>query len=139
MRFGKFTLFIALGVLTGCVPLPFPHTSERFPGAQGRVVDATTEQPIPNAIVAVRDHPSTTAKTDKAGAFHLSKRRNYHYGFLPGICGTSWPEGSEWSLMLGVSHPAYDSCQIDARKFIIPSHDDQPYRLRDIRLSPKSP
>ena len=138
MRICRFTLFLAVGVLTGCVPLPFPHTSERFPAMQGHVVDATTAQPIPSAIVAVHDHPNTTAKTDKTGAFRLSKCRNYHYGLMPGICATSWPEGSDWSWVLDVSHPAYDPCQIDAGKVIIPSHDDKPYRLRDIRLSPKA-
>jgi hypothetical protein len=136
MHVRQMTLLLALALLTGCVPLPFPHTSERFPGVQGRVVDAATELPITNAIVAVHDHPSTTAKTDETGAFHLSKRRNYHYGLLPGICGTSWPESSSWSLALDVSHPAYVPSLIDGSKFIIPSHDNKAYRLRDVPLSP---
>src|SRR2546423_1512016 len=108
MHIYRLMLFLVLGTLSGCVPLPFPHTSERFPGMQGHVVDGMTQQPISGAVVAVHDHPSTTAKTDNNGAFRLSKRRNYHYGLLPGICGTSWPEGSNWSNVLDVSHPAYD-------------------------------
>lgn len=142
MHLYRFTLLLALGLLSGCVPLPFPHTSEKFPSMQGHVVDATTGQPIPGVIVAVHDHPSTTAKTDKTGAFRFSKYRNYHYGLLPGICGTSWPEGSEWSDWLDVSHPAYEPRQVDASKQIIPSSPpydhDKPYALRDISLTPCS-
>jgi hypothetical protein len=108
---------------------------------QGHVVDVTTEQPIPSATVAVHDHPSTIAKTDKTGAFRLSKHRNYHYGLLPGICGTSWPAGSHWSSLLDVSHPAYEPSQVDASRRIIlsgrPDFDDRPYELRDIPLTPK--
>jgi hypothetical protein len=142
MHLYRFALMLSLGLLSGCVPLPFPHTSERFHSMQGHVVDATTGKPIPGVMVAVHDHPRTTAKTDKTGAFRFSKHRNYHYGLLPGICGTSWPEGSEWSDLLEVSHPDYEWRQVDASKQIIPSSPPsghaKPYELRDIRLTPNS-
>jgi len=132
-------MFLALAALTGCVP--FPHTSERFPAMQGRVVDAATGQPISGVLVAVHDHPSTKSKTDAIGVFHFSKRRNYHLGVTFGICGTSWPEGSEWADLLDMSHLAYESRQVDASKQINPSSPpddyDKPYELRDIALKPK--
>ena len=139
MRIYRLTMFLVLAALTGCVP--FPHTSERFPAMQGRVVDAATGQPISGALVAVHDHPSTKSETDASGAFHFPKRRNYHLGVTFGICGTSWPEGSEWSDLLDISHPTYELRQVDASKQIIPSsapYDyDKPYELRDISLTPK--
>jgi len=117
------------------------HLSEQLPAMQGRVVDAATGQPISGALVVVHDHPSTRSKTDASGAFHFSKRRNYHLGVTFGICGTSWPEGSEWSDLLDISHPAYEPRQVDASKQIIPSSPpydyDKPYGLRDISLTPK--
>lgn len=100
----RLTIFLALLGLTGCVP--FPHTSERFPAMQGRVVDAATDQPISGALVTVHDHPSTESKTDASGSFHFSKHRNYHLGVTFGICSPSWPEGSAWSDLLNISHPA---------------------------------
>ena len=97
MRIYRLTFFLAQAVLTGCIPIP--HTSERFPAMRGHVVNAVTGQPISGAVVAVHDHPSTLAKTDTNGAFHFSKRRNYHLAVVPGICPTSWPVsliGTPW-------------------------------------------
>jgi hypothetical protein len=138
MRVYYFAIVSAL-VLTGCIP--FPHTSERFPAMQGHVVDAATGQPLCDAIVAIHDHPGTTAKTDGNGSFHFSKRRNYHLGVAIGICGTSWPAGSEWSEWLDVTHPNYEPRQVDASNQVIPSvppYDyHNPYALRDISLTPR--
>ena len=132
----RITLLLALTTLTGCIPLP--HTSERFPAMRGRVVDATTSQPISGAVVAIHDHPSTVSKTDASGAFHFAKRRNYHFGVTVGICGTSWPEGSEWSDLLDVSHSGYAPRQVDASDLIVPAYDyDKPYKLLDIALTPE--
>ncbi len=107
---------------------------------QGHVVDAATGQPLTGAVVSVHDHPGTIAKTDASGAFHFSKRRNYHLGLTIDMCGTSWPAGSEWSDLLDVAHPAYEPRQIDASTLIIssgPPYDyDKPYELRDISLTP---
>ena len=128
-------LILTLAFLTGC--FPFPHTSERFPGMNGRIVDAVTRQPVPSAIVSIHDHPSTVTKTDASGTFHFSKRRNYHLGLRLGICATSWPEGSDWSNVLDVTQPAYEARQVDVSRLIIRSYDDQPYELRDIWLTPK--
>lgn len=47
--------------------------------------------------LSLRCHPITKSKTDPSGVFHFSKRRNYHLGVTFGICGTSWPEGSEYA------------------------------------------
>jgi hypothetical protein len=108
---------------------------------QGHVVDAVTGKPLCDAVVAVHDHPSTNTKTDAKGAFHFSKRRNYHLGVTIGICGTSWPAGSEWSELLDVAHPAYEPRQVDASNQVIPSSPpydyDKPYALRDISLKPR--
>ena len=128
-------LLLAPTVLTGCIP--FPHTSERFPGMSGHILDAVTCQPVPSAIVSIHDHPSTVAKTDASGVFHFSKRRNYHFGLMVVICATSWPAGSVWSNILDVTQPAYESRQVDVSRLIIPPYDDKPYELRDILLTPK--
>ena len=112
MRIHHVALILATVILSGCLPLP--HTSERFPATQGHVVDATTGQPVSGAIVAIHDHPSTTAKTDKTGFFHLSKHRNFHLGVTVGMCGSDWPEGTEWSDLLDVSAPGHLPLQTDA-------------------------
>jgi hypothetical protein len=139
MYIWRLILILVLMTLTGCIPLP--HTSERFPAMRGHIVDAVTGQPISGAVVAVHDHPNTIAKTDASGAFHFSKHRNYHLGVTIGICGTSWPAGSELSDLLDVVHPAYESRRVDASEQIIPSSPpydyDKPYELRDISLTPK--
>ena len=105
---------------------------------RGHVVDGVTGQPISGAVIAVDDHPSTKAKTDTNGAFHFSKRRNYHLAVVAGICPTSWPEGSEWSDLLAVAHPAYEPRQVRAGHQTIPSYasDNKPEELRDIPLTP---
>jgi len=137
MNIYRFILVIAVIALSGCIP--YPHTSDRFPGMQGHVIDATTGQPISDVIVAVHDHPSTTAKTDKSGFFSISKRQNYHLGVTVGMCGSDWPEGSHWSNLLDVSRAGYVPSKIDASDLIIPSHDyDKPYELHDILLTPQT-
>jgi len=137
MNLHRLILLIAVVTLSGCIP--YPHTSDRFPGMQGHVIDATTGQPISGVIVAVPDHPSTTAKTDKSGFFCISKRRNYHFGVTVGICGSDWPEGSNWSDLIDVSRIGYVPLKIDASGLIIPSYDyDKPYELHDISLTPQT-
>lgn len=138
MNIYRLILLIGVIALSGCIP--FPHTSERFPGMQGHVMDATTGQPISDVLVAVHDHPSTTAKTDKSGFFSISKRRNYHLGITFGICGEDWPEGTYWSDSLDLSRAGYEPrSTMDVSGLIIPSYDDnKPYELHDISLTPQT-
>lgn len=133
MRIRYVILIFVPVILSGC--LPFPHTSERFPAMQGRILDAATGQPISGVTIAIHDHPTTTSKTDKIGFFHFSKHRNYHLGITVGICGSDWPAGSEWSEILDISAPGFMPLQVNASDLAPPS--DEPYKLKDIKLVPE--
>src|SRR4051812_18297471 len=97
----NFILLFSSFLLMGCVP--FPHTSERLHAVHGHVIDAATGSPVSGADVVLQGHPNTKTQTDVHGEFHFSKRRNYHFLLVPGICGlTDWPGGSEWSTTLDI-------------------------------------
>jgi hypothetical protein len=131
---------LIVSAAAGC--LPIPHTSERFPAMQGRVVDETTGQPIAGAVVAIHEHPSTTAKTDSTGDFHVPRKVNFHLLLGLGPCPNDWPEGVEWSWVLDVTHAGYQPRQIDANNQLrqpIPNcstNEKSPLELRDIALRP---
>lgn len=106
---------------------------------QGRVVDARTHEPVSDAIVSVRGHPGTGIRTAKNGSFQLSERRNYHLGVTVGVCGQDWPKGSSWEKWLDVSHPGYESREVNAAELIISSRArGKPYALRDLEVAPQS-
>ena len=73
-------LNLVLGLLTGCVP--FPHTTERSPEVQGRVLDARTHAPIQGAKVSLTQSPQLSTYTDAAGHFRLRATRNFHLAYI---------------------------------------------------------
>jgi hypothetical protein len=70
-------LGLALAAMTGCTLLPYPHREWLSPPASGRVLDAATQQPIPDALV-MRYEPEKAAvgtRTDAEGNFELPGQR----------------------------------------------------------------
>jgi len=71
LKFG--TSILALLLVSGCGDVPFPHKEWVSPPASGRVIDATTYQPIAKGSVT-RFKPSVaaaTTRTDLNGRFDL--------------------------------------------------------------------
>lgn len=114
---------VSLFALAAC--LPIPHTSERFPAVRGRVVDATTLQPIAGAEVNVSDHPSVHATTAADGTFRFRKRRNFHFGYSFGMCSDDLPTREEWPVEFDVGCAGYER-RVDVQPFegCFPSLDD---------------
>lgn len=96
MRLCPNVLFAALS-LTGCV-IPVPSVSTIATRCEGRVVDARSAAPIPNAVVKIEHtrrvflegHPppvtqTRTVQTDPEGRFKLPPTRQYHWGYLFGV------------------------------------------------------
>jgi hypothetical protein len=86
--------------LPGCV-VPAPSVDERSPAVSGRVVDANTKQPIKGATVALQEHPSYNARTDKAGIYRIRARHNVQLFLVLGICGEEipWPKYYKASVL----------------------------------------
>jgi hypothetical protein len=134
-------LIICCGVaaLVACGCVIWPTTSERSPEVQGRVVDSVTALPVPNATVALHEHPSIKARSDDKGAYRIRATHNFHLIHVLGICGDEYPVGNYYRAdELDVSHPLYEGVRIQARQFSNPpySHEDTVV-LRDISLVPK--
>jgi hypothetical protein len=122
-------------MLAGCI-IPYPHTTPRFAGVSGRVLDAKTHQPVAGVSVAIHDHPSTVTKTDSSGNFHLSAERNHHLFIIPAPCAVG--EGDYWSPLLDISHADYQTLGFDAYQHADPSTRDKGELVTtDILLEPK--
>lgn len=124
MRLCPSVLFAALS-LTGCV-IPFPSVSTIATGCDGRVVDARSAVPVPNAVVRI-DHttrvfpegyppPVTQTKTvqaDSEGRFKLPPTRQYHWGYLFGVAlnyQLPYPKrfgGPDRPLKVEATHPGF--------------------------------
>ena len=124
--------------LSGCV-WPVPHKSERSPEVRGRVIDAVTHLPIAKATVALHNHPSIMARTDRTGAYRVQATHNVHLVTFLGMCSSDFPQGKYYGDEVDVSHPLYQTNQIRARQY----RDERftngtPLVLRDITLIPIS-
>lgn len=102
-------LILALGLMTGCLPLP--HTTLRSPEVSGRVIDAHTHAPIRGVKVFLTEHPEILCKTDSAGQFLLKATRNFHLGSVPPE--GDWPARKYWDDKVTISHTNYVTIRID--------------------------
>jgi hypothetical protein len=116
--------------------LPYPHTTSRFIGVTGRVLDAKTHQPIAGVEVAIRDHPTTATKTNANGAFHLGAEINHRLFIIAAACSPG--DGTYWAPVLNISHPNYQPFVFDAYKNLAsPSRDGEELRTTDVLLEQK--
>jgi hypothetical protein len=123
--------------LSGCA-VPAPSVDERSPAVSGRVVDATTQQPIKGAIVALHEHPSYKTRTDQAGIYRIRARHNVQLLLVLGICGEEipWPKYYK-ADELDFSHPLYEPLRIQAAQYLDKAPTNgAPVLLRDVALVP---
>src|SRR5438093_484038 len=118
--------------LSGCV-LPVPHTSQRSPEVRGRVIDSVTQLPVRSARVALHEHPSIAARSDRSGFYHIRATHNIHLVTFLGICSSDFPLGKYYFRdELDVSHPRYQRAQIQARQYQDTQTNGTLWVLRDI-------
>jgi hypothetical protein len=137
VRFLLTTLLVMLASVCGCIP--FPHTSERSPTIQGRVLNSATGQPIGGANVYLADLNAMSAKTDAKGFFRLRGTSNFHMGVIASPCGGDFPAGSYCSTFV-VSCDGFLSQRIDAYKYAMleTTNKISGLLLRDIFLDPSA-
>jgi hypothetical protein len=124
-------LAVVAGLLPSCYV--FPHTTLKHPAVSGRVVDEISGAPIPGAELEFDDYPRSRTTSDAGGAFHIAAARNWHVGYLPGMCARDWPEGTDLSSILKIRKDEYQS-----REYWVDA--DAPTREpRDIVLRPAQP
>jgi len=130
-------LAVACVALSGCV-VPAPSVDERSPAVSGRVVDATTQQPIKDATVVLHEHPSYKARTDKTGTYRIRARHNVQLFLVLGICGEEipWPKYYK-ADELDVTHPRYEPLRFQAAQYLdTRPTNGTPVILRDVALVP---
>ena len=103
-------MIVLATTLAGCFPMHFTE----FPGASGRVVDATTSNPVSGAQVAValsspeRNSGPKSAVTDSGGIFSIPPEKHWGIYIIPmdflGFFGK-----------VTVSAPGYASVERDIR------------------------
>src|SRR5437879_1315811 len=93
---------IACLALAGCIVAPL-STSQKSPEVTGRVLDAQTSQPIPEARIALHEQPSTFTLTDTLGYFHLRETRNHHIATFLGPCSSDFPPGKYYGGLPEIS------------------------------------
>ena len=131
---------LAVASFSGCVQLK-PHTSQRSPEIRGRVIDSVTHSPVQYATVALHGHPIISARTDRAGFYHIEETRNVHLVTFLGICSWDFPQGEHYHVEeVDVSHPRYQAARIKAREYLDPRTTNEwlSLVLRDISLTPIS-
>jgi hypothetical protein len=129
----NYTFFILSALIAAGIPgcvWPVPHMSERSPEVRGRVIDSATELPIEGATIALHGNPRIEARSDHAGVYRIRARHNLHLVTFLGPCSSEFPQGKYYGNKVDISHPNYESTQIQARDFGGP--------LRDIALVPLS-
>jgi hypothetical protein len=95
--------------LSGCFPMHF----NVYPGAGGRVVDASTSAPIANAIVTLtpgglaQGHPAKSIRTDSDGRFSFAPEKAWGVYVVP-------MDFAPLLARISVSAPGYDdgTCQV---------------------------
>ena len=131
---------VSAGSLSGCI-WPVPTTSQRSPEISGRVVDATTQQPIQGALIALHDDTNINAHTDAFGTYRLHATRNVHLVTLLSACSVDYPAGKHYSDRMDVSHPQYIPMAVYAQERRDPqstnwSTNRQALQLQDITMAP---
>ena len=124
-------------LLSGCmggVMLPVPHTRRATPEIHARLTDATTGQSVRGGIIRIPERPKAFAISSEAGNVTLKPIRTFH-SFLAGRQNDwdSLPVGYQWSGTLEVIHPDYEP-----RRFKVPVVSDDPMKIGDVQLTPKS-
>jgi hypothetical protein len=129
-------ILAAIFLLTsGCIPIP--HTSIRFPEMNGRVLDASTQNPIRGALIAIHDNPADSTKSDDQGRFRVERQKNFHLAYdVNFVCGPGDIGGKYYSYELDISAPGYVTSRIVAPAYNI-SYDEKTstYLLKDILLT----
>ncbi|MDF3057039.1 MAG: hypothetical protein K0R17_1254 [Rariglobus sp.] len=71
-------VFAASILLSGCVPIPIPHSRRAAPAFAGRVIDAETKKPVKGVDVTVLRYrtkdPVVTVQTDAEGRYRAEKK-----------------------------------------------------------------
>ena len=121
--------------------MPYPHSTIRFDGVRGRILDAQTHEPVAGALIEVAAHRSTFTRTDSTGAFHLASEFNYHViGIFIPAHNPLLENDPRWSPTLFITRAGYKPVGFDAAK---PSHIAPSYTgrgeilLTDILLEPE--
>ena len=78
MRFLILITSVLSLVLSSCIIIPVPHTTQRSTIITGRTIDARTHLPIAAAQVKLGNFPKTAATTDDGGCFTLDPTHNFH-------------------------------------------------------------
>ncbi|MEP4079003.1 hypothetical protein [Haloferula sp.] len=135
--FGRSTaVLLAVHFLSSCV-VPAPHKHIYREGVRGKVVDATTNQPIKNANIRVsfESHPLGSAvpandddfielSTTNKGGFAIDGNSEWHWAYLIGPISyplpypRQWPRPSEPQRLrrLDVSASGYKPFQWDRNR-----------------------
>jgi hypothetical protein len=112
MRIAACILILAL--LTGCLAVPYPHTSVRLQEISGTVLEAHTHTPISGADIFLAEHPQYSCKSDSAGRFRLKTIHNWHFATIYGAGGESeWPVEESWSCIITIRHANYRPLTLD--------------------------
>lgn len=68
---------LALG---GCIVIPAPYVKVTAPEVRGRIVDGTTQQPVPGVLVKFEGQESGGVQSGKDGVFRLPRQRDLVLG-----------------------------------------------------------
>ncbi len=73
MTLGLAILLNACFFLSGCFPYHYTFTPHAF----GRIIDSTTQAPIPGAIIYFEKHPENRTMADANGEFDLPQKKGW--------------------------------------------------------------
>ncbi len=141
----KCSLTVAALTMTGCViPWPRPGEVVAVPDIRGRVLDASTREPVVGATVSVDGRRPSQSQTAQNGEYHVSEiRKKYVLEMISpgGIEGYCPPAGHiVWGVH--VEHPAYQDEIVSVLRWLDASRSstnhDGPYVLRDVLLTPRT-
>ena len=82
-------------LMSGCVIIPLPFTSDKSPQFSAKVLEEDSDAPIENARVWVGSEPKYYVTTDSNGEFLLKPRSNFHVLFYANLSfGFGLPAGT---------------------------------------------
>jgi len=122
--------------LSGCVIVPYPHTTQSSPEIRGRILDETTHNPVGGAEISVHERPSTRVVSDTTGQFLLPVHHNFHWFITASSCADDLPHGLPYCDTVDIRCRGYATVQIDALRHLAHAYKyyGDPMVLRDVLL-----
>lgn len=138
------TLLAVITALGCIVPVPIPGRERVSPEVRGRIIDGKTKNPVPGVEVKVvtwrgsgeGKRPAT--RTDNEGRFHLPADKHFYLVAFATPCPVyHFPATGEHSYTLVVSHPDYETLQVNLLDYLLTSQKNSLPDIGDIEIVTK--